>query len=217
MRLLVLRRTPWTAPAVAAVVLLAACSGPSSAPEVDSDAAERRTAVTETRELVVEPAQDLGTAAATVASLVDDVVERPGAQTVAALREAVTDLEDAREEVEQLALEPTTPDVRAADAALDDAMAGARTMAEAATVVATAADQASTADQALDELVATWDEPGSRSELLARLDETALAADALAADEIGTPPEDRAGRVPRGRRELRGRCQPRVARVRRGT
>lgn len=195
MRLFALRRHPSIAAAVAVAILLVACSSTASPPRTDGDVSERMAAVIETRELVVGPAQDLGTAAATVASRLDDVVERPGEDTVAALREAVTELEEAREDVEQLELDPTTPDVRAAADALDDAMAGARRMAEAGTVVATAADQASTAEQSLDELVATWDEPGSRSELLARLDETALAADALATDEVGAPPEGCPGPV----------------------
>ncbi len=187
------RRFLSTVLAVAASAVLAACSSTSGDAGPDDDVARRVAAVTETRDAVVEPAQALGTAAAEVASRLDHTVEQPTAATVEALRAAVTDLEQARTEVEELDLEPTTPDVVAADAALDDAMAGARSMAEAATVVATAADQASTADQALAELVATWDEPGSRSELLARLDETALAADALATDGVGTPPEDCSG------------------------
>lgn len=195
MWLFVLRRTLSTVPAVAAAVLLAACSTAPRAPQAHDDATARRAAVVETRALVVEPAQQLGTAAATVASRLGDVVERPGPDTVGSLRDAVTALEEAREEVDQLELDPTSPDVQAADGALDDAMAGARRMAEAGTVVATAADQASTADQALDELVATWNEPSSRSQLLARLDETALAADALAGDEVGAPPPECSGPV----------------------
>lgn len=195
MRLLVLPRTLLTAVAVAVVVLVAACSNSPSAPPTEDETGERRAVVVETRELVVAPAQHLGTAAVTVASRLDDVAERPGTDTVAALRDALTDLEEAREEVEQLDIGAATPDVQAADEALDDALAGARRMADAATIVATAADQASTADQALQELVASWDEPGSRSELLARLDETALAADHLAADEVGAPPEQCPGPV----------------------
>lgn len=193
MRHSVSRRFLSTVLAVAAAVMLAACSSTSGDDVPDDDVARRVAAVTETRDAVVEPAQALGTAAADVAARLDQAVEQPTEATVEALRAAVTELEQARTEVEDLDLEPTTPDVVAADAALDDAMAGARSMAEAATVVATAADQASTADQTLAELVATWDEPGSRSELLARLDETALAADALATDGVGTPPEDCSG------------------------
>lgn len=189
MRLLLLRHTLSIAAAVAVAVLLVACSSTPSEPPSDGERAARRAAVVETRELVVGPAQDLGTAAATVASRLDDVVKRPGEDTVTVLREGITELEEAREEVEQLELDTSTPDVRAADEALDDAVAGTRRMAEAGTVVATAADQASTAEQALTELVATWDEPGSRSELLARFDETALAADALAGEESGEPPQ----------------------------
>lgn len=190
MRHSVSRRFLSTVLAVAATVMLTACSSTSGDAGPDDDVARRVAAVTETRDLVVEPAQALGTAAADVASRLDHAVEQPTEATVEALRAAVTELEQARTQVEDLDLEPATPDVVAADAALDDAMAGARNMAEAATVVATAADQASTADEALAELVASWDEPGSRSELLARLDETALAADALATDGVGTPPED---------------------------
>lgn len=189
------RITLRTAPVLASVVLLAACTSPDSPPAPDDGTSERRAAVVEARELVVDPAQHLGTAAATVAARLEDVVERPGADPVGSLREAVTDLEEAREEVASLDLVPATPDVEAAEAALDAARAGARRMAEASTVVATAADQASTADQALEDLVASWDEPGSRSELLARLDETALAADALAGDEVGAPPEQCPGPV----------------------
>ncbi len=174
------RRRPVPIVALATVlsVLLGACTSgdPSAGPSTEAGRIE---AVRSARELVVEPAQALGTAAAEVAARLDTLVQDPAEPAVAAVRAADEDLVAARTAVGDLELDTQTSDVQAAAGALEDASAGADQLDRAAEEVAAAADEAIAVAEALDEIVTAWDEPGSRSQLLARFDELAAQADGL--------------------------------------
>lgn len=176
-------------------LLVVGCLALAGCTTGDAGVADRVEAITQARAAVVTPAQDLGTAAAAVASRLDEVVARPDDDTVRAARAALDDLADARAGVDAVDLDGDTPDVRAAADALQEAGAAAGTVEDAATAVLDAAELAARADDQLAELVAAWDQPGSRSQLIARLDEVAAAADALAADGVGVPSTDCPGPV----------------------
>lgn len=177
------RRAAW---ALAVGLLVSACSGGPAGTDGAATGAERVAAIVQAREAVVVPAQALGTAAAEVAARLDQLVARPDDATIDATRAAVDDLAGARREVTNLALEPVTEDVRAARAALHDAAEAARQVETAATEVLEAAALAADADDRLAELVAAWDEPGSRSQLITRFEEVTAAAESLAAQELAT-------------------------------
>lgn len=171
---------------LAVALLASACSGGPGATDGAPSGEERVAAIVDAREAVVAPAQALGTAAAEVAARLDQLVARPDDATIDATRAAVDDLASARAEVADLALDPETEDVRAASAALDDAAAAAQQVEAGATEVLEAADLAADADDRLEEFVAAWDEPGSRSELTTRFEEVAASAESLAAEELAT-------------------------------
>ena len=175
------RRRPVPIVALATVlsVLLGACTSgdPSAGPSTEAGRIE---AVRSARELVVEPAQALGTAAAEVAARLDTLVQDPAEPAVdsGAGRPTRTSSPPAR----RWATSSSTPRPRtsqAAAGALEDASAGADQLDRAAEEVAAAADEAIAVAEALDEIVTAWDEPGSRSQLLARFDELAAQADGL--------------------------------------
>lgn len=178
------------------VALLASCSDRSSDGSGSTPTNEdRAAAIVRTRDEVVVPAQALGTSAAAVASRLEQLVARPDDTTIEAVRAAIADLREARADVEALALEPTTGDIRAAAASLDAAVAGAEALEDAAGAIADAAELAAEADEQLAEMVAAWDEPGSRSQLLARFQEVAADADRLASEGAGSAPETCPGPV----------------------
>lgn len=167
---------------------LAACSGASPEPVATSDGDARIDAIVEARAQVVEPAQALGTAAAGVTAALEDLIARPDEAALARLDEATTELTSATEAVDDLQLDDDTEDLRAADGALEDASSAAASLRGAVEEVAEAAEQAAELDDRLDAWVAAWDEPGSRSELLARFDELAAEAVAAADGSERTPP-----------------------------
>lgn len=173
--------------AVAAV--LAGCSGTPADPATSPPEVDRVDVVARTREQVVEPAQALGTAAAEVAGRLESLIDAPSDLAITGVRDAVDGLDDARADVAGVDLEHDTEDVRAAADALEAAVDSALALGEAAARTADTVEQAHEADARLGELVATWDEAGSRSELLARFDEVAEQADALAGELRPDPPD----------------------------
>lgn len=158
---------------VALVMALVACSGGGGedGSGTGASAQDRVAAVREARQVVVEPAQALGTAAAEVAARLQALVAEPGPDTVTSVRSAVDDLDDAGADVDAVELDTATEDVASAAAALDDAGDAADDLATAASAVADAVEAATGAADRLAAVVAGWDERGSRSQLLARLDE----------------------------------------------
>lgn len=176
-------------------LLVVGCLVVSACTSEGAPTTDRVEAIARARDAVVGPAQDLGTAAAEVASRLDEVVARPAGDTIQAARSALDHLADARDAVVAVELDDQTPDVQAAATALDDAAASAGTVEDAAAGVLEAAELASTADDRLADLVAAWDEAGSRSQLIARLQEVAAEADALATGGVGQAPADCPGPV----------------------
>ena len=165
---------------VVAAMLVGCSTGGTAEDPTTSTAADRIEAIRTAREAVVRPAQDLGTAAAQVAADLDALVQDLGEPEITAVRTAVEDLDGARSAVGELELEPSTDDVAAAAGSLEDASAGADQLERAAEDVAGTADEALAVAEALDEIVAAWDEPGSRSQLMARFEELAAQAEGLA-------------------------------------
>lgn len=177
-------RASTTAVALVAAAALAGCS--SAEPPVDTSRDDRIAAITRARQAVVEPAQALGTAAAEVAVRLDAVVVRPGPDTLDGLREAMDDLDGARRDLEDVDLDADTVDVAAAGEAVAMALAAAEDLDTSTAMVATAATLAVETEEALDEVVAVWDEPGSRTELLEQFD-TALVTVAALVDGLEPP------------------------------
>lgn len=193
------RRTglPPLATAVAVLLVVAACT-PSSGPgtEATDDPDERIATVRTLRTAVGPPAAELGSAAATVTQQLADLraalpVE-PADRVAAAgdLREGpLARLEDARDAIDpELAGDADGPDADAVRATLDDAVAAADALVDAATEDLVLIERAADADARLVRVVTAWEEPGSRNEQLARLAEVAAEADALAG-ELG-PSDD---------------------------
>lgn len=208
MSIAALRRS--AAATVAAGLLLLGCSSSSPVEDPSPTVGARAEAIVTARERVVEPAQALGTAAAAAATRLDQLIAEPGAPTAEAAREVLDDLADARDRVEELELGTDTEDVRRAAEALGAAVDAADTLAVSVREVVGAVEETTALDARLAELVASWDEPGSRSQLLARFDEVAVEADDLAdtaaPEECAAPVETRtaaAAFVAEATRELR--------------
>lgn len=177
-----LRRS--AASTLAVGVLLAGCSASTSDEDPSSTATDRVEAVVTARDRVVEPAQALGTAAAAVASRLDQLLADPDPAPAEATRDALDELVDARDRVAELALDADTDDVRRAASALDAAVAAADDLIGSVGPVVEAVEVVNRVDGELEELVAVWDEPGSRSQLLEQLDEVTAAADEIAATDV---------------------------------
>lgn len=178
-------------PVVAALVwaaLVAGCSvGTPADTETDSEHADRVRAVVNARDLVVGPAQELGTAAAGLSAALHDLAGRPEPVLVTAVRSAAIRLADAIDAVSSLTIEPSTPDTVAAVGALTEAGSEATVLRESALVVADAVDALTPTSERLAGIVARWDEPGSRSQLLDRFAVAAAAAADIAASDDGPP------------------------------
>lgn len=169
---------------VAAMVLVSGCTGDPGT-DAGASTSERIGAIRAAREVVVEPAQALGTAAAEVAARLDTLVEQPDEAAVAAARGAVEELRRATAEARDLELAASTDDVRGAAAAIEDAADGAERLAAAVAEAADAVERSAAVADTLEQVVAGWDEPGSRSQLLQRFEELRAEAQELA---DGDPP-----------------------------
>lgn len=200
---------PLVVAAVLALVLVACQSGDGPS-DAGAGGEGRVEAIVEARDAVVEPAQALGTAAAEVASRLDELVARPDDGAIAATGQALEELAAARDTVRGLELDTSVTDVRDAADALARAVDGADGLDASTATVVEAAGVATEVEAELEALVAAWDERGSRSELLARFDEVAARADELATtstvDGCPGPMEERvaaAEHVATATRELR--------------
>lgn len=166
--------------AVAALaLLLTACSGGGEAPEAPTD---RIDAIREAREALGAPAQQLAAAVMDVEDGIEGLRSDPTEQAVDELEQGGAQLAAAVDELEAVELEATTADVRSALEAVDRATSSATELVDATDVLMEAGRQLVATDARLEELTATWDQPGSRSEVVARLEETAAAASDLQAD-----------------------------------
>ncbi len=148
---------------------------------------DRIAAIADARAQVGAPASALGTAVAAVRVRLDGFAAHPSSAEHAALVEANADLDEALAGVSGVADELGDEDVPDVVAAAD-AITSARTAGEA---VVDAVDQVIEVgailvdtEPLLADLVAAWDERGSRSELMARFDELTGEANALADDLV---------------------------------
>ena len=177
--------------ALALAVGAAACTEPAAV-DGGADVADRIATVRELRATVGPPAADVGTAAATLREVLDGLHADPTAAPDArrGVVETVRERDLARLEEATAALAatelpeagPGAPDVAAASAARDDVVRAATDLATAAAEDLDLLVTSAGAEDRLAELTAAWDEPGSRSQQLERLDTTAEAADELAAE-----------------------------------
>lgn len=197
MRLLRRRPRADRATAVLAVVLaVAACASPGAPSDGATDDVDARIAdVLELRAEVGPPAAELGTAAATLVQRLDELrAELPVGpdqrrSAIEAVRTgALADLAEARTGA-AVDVAGDGPDAAGVAGALRDARAAADALAAAADDDLAVLDRAADADARLSAIVAAWEEPGSRSQQLARLEEAATQADALAA-ELGAAEDD---------------------------
>lgn len=181
---------PSVATALAVSVLAGACStGGTVAPTPTFTTTERIEEIRAARMAVAEPAVALGEAVTTVALAVRDarieVDEDPAdrRETVAFIRDgALVTLDTATSDASDVELEGTSDDIEKARDAWTAAQQAAANLDDAARadldLVVTLAD----AEDRLAEFVRVWRQPGSRSQQIERLGETADAADAVADD-----------------------------------
>lgn len=173
-------RSPRPLVAVLAVVALAAaCSGGGQEATSTTDRVE---AVRDARAVLGDPAEQLATAVAEVDDALAELRTDPTNAAVDALAEGGAQVETAARDLAAVEVATTTEDVQAASEAVATAVAAADRLVAAVDVLVEAGRQVATTDARLQELTATWDEPGSRSEIMARLEETAVAAKQLRAD-----------------------------------
>lgn len=166
--------------AVAAMALAgAACSGASDTSEAPAGRAD---AVREAREALGAPAQQLAAAVLEVEDGIAGLRSEPTERDIDELEGGGAQVATAVDELEAVELEAATTDVRSAVEAVDRATSAATELVEHTDVLVEAGRQLVATDTRLAELAATWDQPGSRSEVVARLEETAAAAAGLAAD-----------------------------------
>lgn len=163
--------------AVAAVALVAAaCSGGGQTP------ADRVDAIREAREALGAPAQQLAAAVADVEDGVAGLRSGPTERSVDELARGGDEVATAVDALEAVELDVATADVREAVEAVGRATSSATRLVDATEVLVEAGRQLVATDARLAELTATWDQRGSRSEVVARLEETAAAAADLRAD-----------------------------------
>lgn len=179
-----LRRRPAPLLAVAAAVLLGACS-PGASDEVPAEVVpdeERIGEVRAAREALATPVPALVAEAERLVEALGSIWT--GAATARgdqADELRLTPLQDATDALDEVELEGTGPDVAAASELVDALVADARELTtsveeEVATLVDVAAF-----DAELEELLAQWDGRGSYSQQLTAFDEAAAAAEELAA------------------------------------
>lgn len=175
---------------VAAVV---ACSGPSDAPGQTSSS-DRIEAIRQAREAVEEPAVALGTAALTLTERVERLATIGADDLEAALDsvdEASADLRDAATDASEVEFDRSTSDTAEAAAALQVAAAGGEEAAAGGDTLVAVIARAAEIDERLAELVAGWEERGSRRELTDHFADLAEQADQLA-DEVEEEATDQA-------------------------
>jgi hypothetical protein len=173
---------------VVAALLASACSGTTAVEEPE----DRVAAILAAREALGPVAADLGSAALTLGERFDAARERPAAPPVEGLRAAASDLADASRAAARVDAPGDAPDVRAAMAALERAANRGAALATRGTEAAALLDEVMAIDARLVELVATWDEPGSRSQQIERFATTAAEATALA-DELAARRDEEDG------------------------
>lgn len=169
-------------------LLLGACADADPEPE-EQPAAGRIEEVRGLRAAVGGPAVELGRASEGVHTVVRALRLEPPrdpparlAAVASAREESLPELEQAIDAGAATELPGDGPVAAAARAAWDRAIEAARDVAAAATAEAELAARIAAADATLEELVAAWDQPGSRREQLEVLAATAEQAEALAAD-----------------------------------
>lgn len=163
-----------------ALLLVSGCSTPGTGP---ADSAERVAAVRDARQALAAPAEQLGTAVVEVQRALEEFEDDPGAGVVDELASALADLSSAATTLDDVELAPSTAEVRAAVDAVDQATAAATRLGDAGQVLVTVGRRMAATDARLQELTATWDQRGSRSEVLARLEETATTAEELVVED----------------------------------
>lgn len=170
---------------VSLVALLAlavpACTGDGASREESTT--DRVAAVQAAREGLAAPAQQLGTAAVEVEARAQELQDAPGReQDVSDLEASLDELAEASADLEEVELDAATSDVREATEVVDELVDGADRLSEAGRDLVEVGRELVEVNARLEELRRTWDEPGSRSEVLDRLDETATAAEGLVVD-----------------------------------
>lgn len=169
--------------------LAAACSSGLSVED-------RIAAIADARAEVAAPASEVGTAVATVRVRLEGFAAHPSPPEHAALVAANADLEDALtglDDLDGLGVDAEVPDVIAAADAIAAARAAAADVVDAVADVIDVGAVLVDSEPPLEELVAAWDDAGSRSQLIAHFDELTDEATALV-DEITTA----VGTVPPG-------------------
>lgn len=168
---------------VAALLALAASACTEDETREEEATTDRVAAVQSAREALAGPAQQLGTVAAEVDAKAQAWQAAPGRERdVDDLEESLDELSEASEDLEGVELDAATSDVREAAEVVDELVDAADRLAEAGRDLVEVGHHLVEVNARLEELRRTWDEPGSRSEVLARLDETATAAEDLVDD-----------------------------------
>lgn len=167
--------------ALATLVCAMALAACTSSPPDDAPPTERVQAIEQARSDVGEPAEALGTAVAALATRVDAAAAMPDAARVQAVLDATAELRAAHDTAASVELAGEVPDVIAAAEAWQAGVTAAATMEETATEVATVLAQVVEVDAQLADIVAGWNERGSRSEVITRFEEAAATADDIAA------------------------------------
>jgi len=166
------------------LVALVACGSSGAGPNTQSSA-DRVEVILEARQAVEEPAVALGTAALTLADRFELLATINGGDLPAALdqaEDAAADLEHAAASAADVAFERSTADIAAAAAALQAAAAQAQDTSTEARTVVDVLRRAADADDDLAEIVAGWEERGSRQELMDHFDDLRLRAEDLVGD-----------------------------------
>lgn len=186
--------------AVLVGTVLAACAvGDGDGDARDADRDLRIAAVRELRAALGPPATEVGSAAATLGDVLDELFaelpEEPDARASAA--DAVRDRDVAgllasADELAEVDVEAAGGDagavadlVAAAATARDDVVAAARSAAELAEEELAQVDRAAEADRDLAAVPELWREPGSRSQTLERLATARATAEELATELAG--------------------------------
>lgn len=167
------------------VLVTVACSGPTGTPDGTSSS-DRIEAIRQARAAVEAPAVALGTSALTLVERVERL-ETVGANDLEAALEsagaAADDLGEAATDASEVEFDRSTADTADAAAALQAAAASGEEASAGGHTLVSVIAQAAEIDERLAELVAGWEERGSRRELTDHFAELADEADQLA-DEV---------------------------------
>jgi hypothetical protein len=170
-----------------------ACSGPSDAPGQTSSS-DRIEAIRQARVAVEEPAVALGTSSLTLVERVERLATVGADDLETALEsaaEAAADLRDAATDASEVEFDRSTADTAEAAAALQTAAVSGEEASVAGDTLVGVLARAAEVDERLAELVAGWEEHGSRRELMDHFAGLAEDADQLA-DEVEEQAADQA-------------------------